>query len=217
MQPIISKETDPHTHPNPVYEIVPRDLATRSNKAAVITDQPRIQSSQSLPSESPPSPLIQEPSRISDTTPPVTTLTSLRLVTENPSNTNNDQENTATLSKAIHSAPEPSQALLTHVLISSAAERPTYISTSEYYGDTSFSSRHFKDVHSYYYFTIVAAIVVGLCLDFVVLLAVFLPALWFANKVSGVQDCTKHTVCMYKCSWHNNVIVFSLYHAWERN
>ena len=200
MQPIISKETDPHTHPNPVYETVPRDLAIRSNKAAVITDQPRTQSSQSLPSKTPPSPPIQEPSRISDTTPSVTALTSLRLVTENPSNTNNDQsqENTATLSnihvtapalmhsahKAIHSAPEPSQAPLTHILVS-AAERPTYISTSEYYGDTSFSSQHFKEVHSYYYFTIVAAIVVGLCLDFVVLLAVFLPALWFANKVSG--------------------------------
>lgn len=196
MQPIISKETDPHTHPNPVYETVPRDLATHSNKAAVITNQPRIQSTQSLPSEIPPSPPIQEPCRISDTTPSVTALTSLRLV---PSNTNNDQENTPTLSnitapalmhsahKTIHSAPEPNQAPvpLTHILVSSAAERPTYISTSECYGDTSFSSQHFKEVHSYYYFTIVAAIVVGLCLDFVVLLAVFLPALWFANKVSG--------------------------------
>ena len=39
------------------------------------------------------------------------------------------------------------------------------------------------EAHSYLYYTIVAAIVVGLCLDFVVLLAVFVPALWLANKV----------------------------------
>lgn len=40
-----------------------------------------------------------------------------------------------------------------------------------------------QEAHSYLYFTIVAAIVVGLCLDFIVLLACFVPALWFANKV----------------------------------
>jgi hypothetical protein len=200
MQPIIYKEIDPLTHPNPVYETVPRDLATRSNKAAVVTDQPRIQSSQSLPSETPPIP-VQESSRsgVSDTTPPATT--SHRLVTDNLSNakSNNDQENTATQSnisvtapalihsdhKAIHSACELSQALTD--IISPSAERPTYISTSEYYGDTSFSSRRFEEAHSYYYFTIVAAILVGLCLDFVVLLTLFLPALWYANKVSCVH------------------------------
>ncbi len=216
MQPIVSKKIDHLTHPNPVYEIVPRDLATRSNiKAAVVTDQPRIQSSQSLPSETPPLP-IQEPSRsrASDTTPPATTSLS-------NAKSNNDQEDTATQSnfsvtapallhsdhKAIHSAREPSQALLTDT-ISPSAERPTYISTSEYYGDTSFSRRRFEEAHSYYYFTIVAAIVVGLCLDFVVLLALFLPALWYANKVSGIH---------VQMQLAYVIIVFSLYYAWEQN
>ena len=41
-----------------------------------------------------------------------------------------------------------------------------------------------EGTHSYLYFTIVAAIVVGLCLDLIVLLSCFIPALWFANKVS---------------------------------
>ena len=173
---------------------MPRDLATRSNKIAVITDQPRIQSSSSLPPEAPPPP-IHEPSRVSDTIPVIAT----SLVIENVSNANNDLENVATQSnvtvpisthsdhKAIRSAHEPSQASLTDIM-SLAAERPTYISTSECnYGDAGFTSQRLEEVHSYYYFTIVAAIVVGLCLDFVVLLAVFLPALWFANKVSGIR------------------------------
>ena len=171
-------------------------MATRSNKIAVVTDQPRIQSSSSLPPETPP-PLIQKPSIVSDTTPEVTLL-----VTESVSNANNknELENVATQSnltasslihsdhKAIRSAHEPSQASLTDI-ISPVAERPTYISTSECnYVDAGFSSQRLEEVHSYYYFTIVAAIVVGLCLDFVVLLAVFLPALWFANKVSGIRS-----------------------------
>ena len=46
----------------------------------------------------------------------------------------------------------------------------------------------FEGTHSYLYFTIVAAIVVGLCLDLVVLLSCFVPALWFANKVSILFD-----------------------------
>ena len=178
---------------------MPRDLVTHSIKAAVVTDQPRIQSSQSLPSETPPPlphpTLIQEPSGVSGITPAVTA--SLTPVTEDVSNANNDRENVTTQSnvtaptamgsnlKAIPSVPK---ALSTDVL-QPVVERPTYISASEYYRDgyTGFSSHRLDEVHSYYYFTIVAAIVVGLCLDFVVLLAVFLPALWFANKVSGMH------------------------------
>lgn len=174
--------------------MVPRDLATRSNKITVVTDQPKIQTSPSLLPETPPPP-IQELSRVSDTTPAIAT----SLVIENASNANNDLENMATQShvtaptsmhsdhKAIRSAYEPNQASLTD-MISPAAERPAYISTSECnYGDAGFTSHRLEEVHSYYYFTIVAAIVVGLCLDFVILLAVFLPALWFANKVSGIH------------------------------
>ena len=37
--------------------------------------------------------------------------------------------------------------------------------------------------HSFLYCTIIMALVVGLCLDFPVLLVCFVPALWFAKKV----------------------------------
>lgn len=173
-----------------MYETVPRDLATHENKEAVITDQPRIQSSPPLPPETRPSPPVQEPFRISDIAPGVTT----SLVSKDVPNTNSSKEKMATQTppslthldhKVIRSVHEPSQASLTGIT-SPAAEGPVYVSTSEYYGH-GYSGPRLDEVHSYYYFTIVAAIVVGLCLDFVVLLALFLPALWFANKVCGIH------------------------------
>ena len=177
-----------------MYETVPKDLATYANKAHVITDQPRIQSSPPIPPETRPSPLVQESSRVAND---ITERVITSLVAKDIPNTNTYQE-VATQSnvtappslmhsdhKDTHSVLEPSQASLTGVT-SPAAERPIYVSTSEYYRH-GFSGPRLDEVHSYYYFTIVAAIVVGLCLDFVVLLALFLPALWFANKVSGIQ------------------------------
>ena len=160
---------------------MPRDLAAHANKAAVIIDQPKkdstpIQSLPSLPPENPPPRHSNvEPSTVSDS------------VAENVSNINNDPEKVITQGQVI--APTSTQATnLAHEQASLTDVIPPRRLSYTYrcYADD-FSGQRLDnhEVHSYFYFTIVAAIVVGLCLNFVVLLAFFLPALWFANKVSG--------------------------------
>lgn len=202
MQPIIADahgDRDPLTRPNPVYETLTNHLVSHVRKAAV-TDQPQGSEPSSNHSLSPP--LIE--------TPPPPTLDSsildtgtnniidagatLREVSPKPRTIDANQECTVltpasqsrvyptTPSQLIgHESTQPAQGL-TQGSVADMLPRRSY--SFGYHANG--VSRPLENVHSYLYFTIVAAIVVSLCLDFVVLLSCFLPALWFANKVRAL-------------------------------
>lgn len=191
-----SAHDDPLTTPNPVYETVPRatEMVALSpqpdSKVYVSTSNLAQLSPSQLPLHVTSSPSTMDASSIETTDTIIDPILSTTDTQSAEFNTGIHQEYETESSS--HGKVKPMSAQSTNKPIeSSSTNEPVDDSQTvlwpvrrySYGRHTNILSQSTEEVHSYYYYTIVAAIVVGLCLNFVVLLACFLPALWFANKV----------------------------------
>ena len=212
MQPIVSdthniiRSDDPLATPNPVYETVPRPPRTRAMTVPPHTERKDSNSTPIV--QSPPSPYVT-PSRTAsdtstsakklsiDTTDNVNVEASSTVIPKAQStNTKTDQDIIIVMQSespikiqptlsSKRSDERPSESVDESAVVGSQTVLwPVRNYRSSYGHRGSSYSEPIQEVHSYFYYTIVAAIVVGLCLNFVALLVCFLPALWFANKVS---------------------------------
>lgn len=190
------------TTPNPVYETVPKAIemgaiSTQPDRKVYVSTSNLAQSSLSLlPVHVTSSPSTVDASRklsleITDTIDHISSTTDMQNEQSAEYNTGIDQECETESISHDKVKPTASAQSINRPIKPASTDEPVDGSQTvlwpgrrySYGRRTNILTEPVEEVHSYYYYTIVAAIVVGLCLNFVVLLACFLPALWFANKV----------------------------------
>ena len=195
---------DPLATPNPVYETVPR--ATEIIPVSALPDRKVYVSTSDTVQSSPPMQPVQVTSapssmdasndarklstEISNAIDNVASTPGVQSEQQMKFNSGIDQEHE--IESILHGKVKPTMSAPSHNMPIESADEPVDGSQTVMWPVRRYSyglrtngvSEPAEEVHSYYYYTIVAAIVVGLCFNFVVLLACFLPALWFANKAS---------------------------------